>query len=188
MDAEFETYISVDVETAGPAPERFALLSIGACRVADPDTTFTIELQPDRMESDEQAMRVAGLTLEGLLKTGVAPAEAMARFAEWLERVTPEGQHPVFVAFNAPFDWMFVSTYFSRYLGTNPFGYAALDIKAYAMGARRCRWKDTSFRILSAAYGGRDSLIHNALQDALDQARLFRQLLMDPEGQKGTRI
>ena len=41
----------------------------------------------------------------------------------------------VFVGFNAPFDWSFVNYYFHRFLGHNPFGFTAVDIKAYYMGA-----------------------------------------------------
>ena len=62
----------------------------------------------------------------------------MADFAAWVERVTPEGSLPVFVGFNAPFDWMFVNEYFHRHLGRNPFGHVAVDIKAYAMGRDGC--------------------------------------------------
>ena len=40
----------------------------------------------------------------------------------------------MFVGFNASFDWSFVNWYFHKFVGTNPFGVAALDIKAYYMG------------------------------------------------------
>ena len=41
-----EAYISVDVETAGPSPSQYSLLSIGACLVSRPEKSFYIELQP----------------------------------------------------------------------------------------------------------------------------------------------
>ena len=43
---DFEAHISVDVETAGPNPSQYSLLSIGACMVCDPQRTFYVELQP----------------------------------------------------------------------------------------------------------------------------------------------
>ena len=46
MAAPSETFISVDVETSGPYPERYSLLSIGACVVENPDEGFYIELKP----------------------------------------------------------------------------------------------------------------------------------------------
>ena len=54
----------------------------------------------------------------------------------------------MFVGFNAAFDWMFVADYFERYLGRNPFGYTALDIKAFAMGRLGGTWADTSMSVL----------------------------------------
>lgn len=171
-----EVLISVDVETAGSHVRRFALLSIGACLVDDPDTGFYVELRPDSDEVDPAAMRVHGLDLDVLAAEGLPPAEAMRRFADWVADVVPPGAKPVFTAFNAPFDWMYVAAYFDRYLGENPFGHSALDIKAYAMGARDSGWAETSMRVLSPLYLSGAALAHNALSDARDQAALFRAL------------
>jgi ribonuclease T len=172
-----ETYISVDVETAGPYPARFALLSIGACTVSEQPNTFYVELKPDRPDSQAEAMAISQLSLEQLAQNGLAPKEAMQRFANWLKQQVSPGQRPVFVAFNAPFDWMFVNDYFFRYLGHNPFGHAALDIKSYFMGQAEVDWSQTSMRQVGARYLGKPQLAHNALQDALDQAEIFRKML-----------
>lgn len=171
-----ETFISVDVEAAGPHPTDFALLSIGACLVDDPETAFYVELQPVTTAARAEALAVSGLSMERLAAEGVPPAEAMARFAEWIERVTPAGGIPVLVAFNAPFDWMFVDTYFHRFVGRNPFGHSALDVKAYYMGMTGGDWASTSMRVLSPLYLQGRPLSHNALGDARDQAELFRRM------------
>lgn len=169
-------YVSVDIETAGPAPGRFALLSIGACLVGDPDVGFYVELQPDRDEFDAEALTVSGLSLETLAETGVPAAEAMEHLAGWLHEVT-EGRRPVFVAFNAAFDWLFVADYFDRYLGHNPFGHSAIDIKAMFMGATGRSWSRTSFGDVAGYYGVSAELPHHALEDARIQARLFARIL-----------
>ena len=171
-----ETYISVDVETAGPAPGLYALLSIGACLVKDPSTSFYIELQPDSPEYTHEAITIHGLSLARLSETGVPPKEAMQAFAEWIHLVAPEGR-PVFVAFNAPFDWMFINSYFYRYLGYNPFGHSALDIKAYFMGQAGVTWGETSLKHISSHFLDETHLFHNALNDAQDQAHIFLRIL-----------
>jgi ribonuclease T len=171
-----ETFISIDVETAGPNPTEYSLLSIGACVVDDPDTAFYVELKPVSEAVDAEAIAVSGLSIERLRTEGVDPAEAMRRFDEWIAHATPPGRTPVFTAFNAPFDWMFVDTYFRRFIGRNPFGHSALDIKAYHMGLVGSSWADTSMSALSPLYlDGRD-LSHNALGDARDQAEMFRRM------------
>ncbi len=172
-----EIYISVDVETAGPIPADFALLSIGACLVDDPQTSFYVEMQPDRERFTEEAMNIHGLTLDRLKQTGKPAAEAMQAFADWVREIAGPSARPVFVALNAPFDWMFVNDYFHRYLGENPFGHSALDIKAYFMGQSGVEWGQTSMQQMSRRLLQERKLTHNALADAQDQAEIFRLIL-----------
>lgn len=174
-----EVYISVDLEAAGPHPREYAILSIGACLVDDPDRSFYIELKPATDAVDERALAISGLDMAALERDGIEPAEAMHRFAEWVDAVVPEGSVPVFVAFNAPFDWMFIEDYFQRHLGRNPFGHSALDVKAYYMGMAGSTWAATSMRHLSPRYLGGRYLTHNALGDAKDQAEMFRMMLAE---------
>ena len=59
-------YISVDVETAGPSPSNYSLLSIGACSVDDPSVSFYIELKPIHSNISPEAIKVHGLDLDTL--------------------------------------------------------------------------------------------------------------------------
>jgi ribonuclease T len=174
-----EVLISVDIEAAGPNPRDYAILSIGACLVVEPESSFYIELKPETAGVSERALAVSGLSMAALQRDGVEPAEAMRRFADWVDSVTPEGSVPVFVAFNAAFDWMFIEDYFQRHVGRNPFGHSALDVKAYYMGMTGATWAATSMRHLSPRYLGGRHLTHNALGDARDQAEMFRMMLAE---------
>ncbi|HEX7855034.1 MAG TPA: 3'-5' exonuclease [Sphingobium sp.] len=179
MSDKREIFVSVDVETAGPIPGEFSLLSIGACSVYEPDKSFACELKPITDKFDPKALEVTGLSLEDLARAGDDPAHAMGNFARWLADLAGDDGEVVFVGFNAPFDWSFVNYYFHRFLGMNPFGFTALDIKALYMGATGCRWGDTrSSRVanrLNPATAGN----HDALTDARYQGELFRLLWAD---------
>ena len=72
---------------------------------------------------------------------------------------------------------MFVNDYFHRYLGHNPFGHKALDIKAFYMGVMGVSFGETSMRHLAKRYPEIQSLSHHALEDAQDQALIFRKLM-----------
>jgi ribonuclease T len=175
-----ERFISVDVETAGPTPGDYAMVSIGACPVDDPDRGFYVELKPDRLAVVDSALAVSGLTMEHLAEHGTEPAQAMAEFAQWIRDVVPPQTHrAVFVGFNAVFDWMFVNEYFVRYGLDNPFGHGGLDIKSYYVGMMGSTWEQTSMRHLSPKYLAGRPLSHNALGDARDQAELFRRISED---------
>jgi DNA polymerase III epsilon subunit-like protein len=176
-DPDDEVFFSVDIETAGPYPGRYSLLTIGACLVSDPKETFYVEMRPASSDSTLRALEITGLSMEALAERGVEPAEAMRQFEEWVQAHTPEGSRPVFVAFNAVFDWMFINDYFHRYLGRNPFGHSALDMKALYMGLTGAKWAETSMRYVAARYLEGRELTHNSLNDACDQAELLRRML-----------
>ncbi|MCW5875991.1 MAG: 3'-5' exonuclease [Anaerolineales bacterium] len=173
-----ECFICVDVETAGPNPADYSLLSVGAALVSDPQQTFYAELKPLKPNFTEEAQTIHGLSMAALAEAGLEPREAMQRFADWLDEVRG-GRPPVFVAFNAPFDWMFVADYFHHYLDGNPFGHRALDIKALYLGLHGGRWEDTTFHHISSHYGLDEYLNHNALDDARQGAAVFAAILAE---------
>jgi ribonuclease T len=180
-DAAREVFISVDVETSGPTPGTGSLLAIGACRVDDPAQTFYRELRPiPGLPWDEDAARIHRLDRVTLERQGREPEAAMAELASWLD-VVRDGGTPVMVGFNAPFDWMFVADYLWRFLGRNPLGHAALDLKALYMGRNGvARWSATTKRHVTARYPVTEPHTHHALDDALMQAAICRRLLSDP--------
>jgi len=169
-----EILISVDVETSGPIPGEFSMLSIGACAIDAPDARFECRLKPTTRNADPEALRISGLSLDTLVATGLDPRIAMERFEQWIQETAGADGVPVMVGFNAPFDWSFVNYYFHRFLGRNPFGFAALDIKAYYMGAVNSSWRDTRSSVMRERLGASLDGNHDALCDALSQAELFR--------------
>jgi DNA polymerase III epsilon subunit-like protein len=173
-----EAYFSVDIEASGPIPGEYSMLSLGACRVDAPDDTFYCEFKPVSEGFVQAALDVSGFDLAGLKVTGRESRDGMAEFRDWIERSTAE-RSPVFVGFNAGFDWSFVNWYFHKFLGANPFGISALDIKAYYMGLSGCSWDETRSSslpsILKSDEPGRHA--HNALSDAVHQAHIFRRMI-----------
>ena len=176
-----ETWISVDIETSGPTPGTASMVSIGACLVFDPDTGMELLLRPDpALGWSTEAEAVHRLDRETLARDGLEPAAAMAAFEAWIGRVVPPGHRPVFVALNAGFDWMFVADYFWRYLGHNPFGTSAVDIKALYLGRHLgavTRWAETSRLRMLERHPVALPHLHQALGDAREQAELCRLLL-----------
>ena len=176
-----EVYISVDVEAAGPLPPTYSMLSLGAVDVNDPKATFYVELKPINDASVPGAMKVVDRTLQDFARTGREPKEAMVAFRDWLASVAKGGK-PVFVGFNATFDWAFVNFYLQEYLGENPFGIGGIDIKSYYMGLSGVAWEDTrSSRIPKEFKDSSRQHTHNALDDAIEQAGIFQRMRQKSE-------
>ncbi|PLP96642.1 3'-5' exonuclease [Cupriavidus pauculus] len=174
MKIRKEVFVSVDVETSGPIPGEYSMLSIGACLVDAPETSFERTLKPLNRNADPEALAVTGFSLEELERNGAEPLLAMADFDAWVKAACGEGDVPLFVGLNAPFDWSFVNYYFHRFHGENPFGFTALDIKAYYMGATGCSWRDTRSSAMESRLRPSQKGNHTAVQDAVYQAELFR--------------
>ena len=84
--------------------------------VDDPKATFYVEFKPVNDASVPGAMKVVGRTLQDFAEAGRDPKEAMVAFRDWIASVAKNAR-PVFVGFNATFDWAFVNFYFHQLPG-----------------------------------------------------------------------
>ena len=184
-------YISVDIEADGPIPGPYSMLSLGAAvagtqdadgfTAADPERqSFYRELQPIGEEFVPEALAVSGLDRDRLLSDGAEPAAALAEFSTWVREVAL-GAQPVMCGYPASYDWMFLYWYLIRFTGASPFGHSGcLDMKTlYATKARlplRAVAKGTMPRELLS----RRRHTHHALDDAIEQAELFANLMAWP--------
>ncbi len=175
-----ETYISVDIETDGPIPGVYSMVSLGAAAfdtdgcllsvhscniqplpgaIQDPATMEWWRSQPDAWE-DTQFDPI--------------PAEiAMQQFAAWVKEFSSEST-PVFVGYPASFDFLFVYWYLIKFLGPggSPFSFSALDIKTYAMAVMGCGYREVSKKSMKK-YLPTEKHTHIAVQDAIEQGKLF---------------
>jgi ribonuclease T len=187
-------YISLDVEASGPVPGLFSLLAIGACAVSDDGSEarivegaefeFKVLVKPiPGAGADPEALKYAGgLVPEELVTTGTEPREALLNLNAWIERarVAVGTNRSHFLAHAASFDWMYMRWYYETFGIVCPFGFAGIDIKAYAMGALGITWEETSKDALGRRMGleAIDPLrLHDPLYDAHYQARLFAALV-----------
>ncbi|MFH8925989.1 exonuclease [Streptomyces pristinaespiralis] len=187
-------YFSVDIEADGPIPGPYSMLSLGAAvagrqdvdgyEPADPEKdTFYRELRPISPDFVPQALAVSGLDRERLTAEGSEPAAAMATFGVWVGEVCAAygGAQPVMCGYPASYDWTFLYWYLLRFTGASPFGHSGcLDMKTlYATKARlplRAVTKSAMPRELLSARRH----THHALDDAIEQAELFSNLMVWP--------
>src|SRR5271168_3254025 len=174
-----DAYFSADVETDGPIPGPFSILSFALVyagsfdgqRFQRPDRydqTLYRELRPISENFEIDALRVNGLDRERLCLEGQDPEKAMTEACRWVKAITGEAQ-PVLVAYPLSFDWSWLYWYFIRFSADgSPFAYSrCFDIKtAFAVKARIPISEAGRPRIFPFLRSGREHT-HHALDDAV---------------------
>lgn len=171
-----ECLLSFDIETSGPIPGKYSMVSIGACAVEDQSKSFYREVVPMTLQFVPEAMRIIGRDISYFQDSGKEPPDVMRELDEWVHS-TSGFRIPIFVAFNAPFDWSFVNWYFHHFLGRNPLGISALDIKALYCGKFGTSWDETRSSEINQRLRRTEYHTHNALDDAKEQAQLLVSVL-----------
>ena len=178
-----EVYVSTDVETDGPIPGPHSLLSFASVAYL-PDKavigTFSVNLEtlPDA-QGHPETMRWWQQHPEAWARTRtdlVDPVAAMCRYVAWLEGLPGR---PVFVAYPAGFDFLFIYWYLIRFTGESPFSFSALDIKTYAMALLKTEYHEAVKRNMPRHWFDRLPHTHVTLDDALEQGALFCNMLAE---------
>jgi len=183
-----EIYVSTDVETDGPIPGPHSMLSFASAAYtadktlvstfsanletlegasAHPDTAAWWATQPDAWAACRKDLR--------------RPEEAMRAYVAWVKSLPGK---PVFVAYPAGFDFLFVYWYLIRFAGESPFSHSALDIKTYAMAVLGTDYRDTTKRTMPRRWLSPKRHSHVALDDAIEQGELFCNLLAESRQQR----
>lgn len=126
------SYFMVDVESDGPIPGDYSMISFGAVLVSDAlDQTFYGQLRPIAEKYIPEALAVSGHTREETLEFD-DPLKVMTAFADWIK--TQSNDRPVFMSDNNGFDWMFICWYFHHFTGSNPFGHSSQNLGSLYKG------------------------------------------------------
>jgi hypothetical protein len=178
-----ETYVSTDVETDGPIPGPHSMLSFGSVAFDGSGSeigsfTRNLETLPGATGNPKTMAWWAGhrSAWEASRTDPSPPEEAMPAYVSWLNSLPGS---PVFVAYPAGFDFLFVYWYLIRFAGESPFSHSALDIKSYAMALLRKPFRDSTKRNMPRRWFPAVAHTHVALDDAREQGLLFMNMLRE---------
>ena len=178
-----EVFVSTDVETDGPIPGIFSMLSFASAAylpdkqligtfsanletlpgaVSHPETMAWWNAQPDAWQACRSNLQ--------------EPESAMQNYLKWLKLLPGP---PVFVAYPAAFDFLFVYWYLIRFTGESPFSHSALDIKTYAMAMLKKPYRESTKKNMPARWFDKLPHTHLALDDAIEQGALFCNILAE---------
>lgn len=180
-----DAYFSVDIETDGPIPGPYSMLSFAIVyagsfdgttyvRPAEYSSVFYRELAPISDAFEKEALEVNGLDRDLLKVQGASPSVALSEAAAWVD-LQSLGRMPVLVAYPLSFDWTWLYWYFVRFNnGVSPFSHSrCFDIKtAFALKAGlplSSAGRSRVPHVLRPLHGH----THHAIDDAIEQAEIF---------------
>lgn len=185
QERAIDAYFSADVETDGPIPGPYSILSFALVYAGSFDgrsfkrpqnysKSFYRELKPISDKFEPQALKVNGLNRARLCLEGGAPEHVMGEACRWIKETAGIGR-PVLVAYPLSFDWTWLYWYFIQFSSQgSPFEYSrcfdiktALSIKASIPISEAGRSK------LPLSLRSMRSHTHHALDDAIEQAEIF---------------
>jgi len=167
----FTSHVVLDVESDGPCPGLYNMISFGLVSLADPSISFLGRVAPviDH-PGDPDARAVSGVWFEA--QQQYRPADLVLREAHrWLAELTG-GKRVVFWSDNPAFDWQFWNWYCHKFVGDNAGGFSARRIGDLDAG-RRGEWLNTT------AWKKRrmTTHTHNPVDDARGNAEALRWIL-----------
>lgn len=178
-----EIFVSTDVETDGPIPGAYSMLSFGSAAYLPDKTlvsTFSATLQTlPGASTHPQAMEWWAARPQAWFdarRNAQKPEVAMKKYVHWLNMLRGK---PVFVGYPAAFDFMFVYWYLIRFAGESPFSHSALDIKTYAMAMLKTPFRGSVKSKMPRDWFDDWPHTHRALDDAIEQGALFCNMLAE---------
>jgi hypothetical protein len=180
-----DVYFSADVETDGPIPGPYSMLSFAIVyagtfdgrvfsRPKSYDKVFYRELRPISQEFQLEALKINKLDRNRLVQFGGNPEEVMSDAADWIKDVAGR-EMPVLVAYPLSFDWTWLYWYFVRFArGGSPFSYShCFDIKTAFSVKARVPIADAGRSQLDLNLRSERKNTHHAIDDAIAQAQVF---------------
>ncbi len=183
-----EIYVSTDIETDGPIPGPHSMLSFASAAFQANKTlvgTFEANLEtlPGASGDPETLAWWQGQSEAWAAhrQNVQAPEVALKKYLAWLKSLPGR---PVFVAYPAAFDFMFVCWYLHHFTHENPFSHSALDIKTYAMALLKKEYRASTKGAMPKRWFDDLPHTHKALDDALGQGALFCNMQAENVGWK----
>jgi len=206
MTDYIEFYISVDIEATGPIPGDYSMSSLGAFAAGarkadgtferfdrkDPRNRFYVELKPisenfipeaiavGLLEGFDQEDPTGELRHEWMKVHGSDPDIGMGEFATWVTNLSKVlDARPLFAAYPASFDWLFVYWYLQHFHIESPFGFSGVrDIKEMYATKAGVAFNKASKRSMPKFLLKSDAPhTHHALDDAIGQGHLLMNVL-----------
>lgn len=180
-----DAYFSADVETDGPIPGPFSMLSFAIVYAGSYDGSsflrperfdkiFYCEIKPISNQFQKEALDINKLNRADLIVNGEDPSVAMDRAHSWITEIAGNRQ-PVLAAYPVSFDWTWLYWYFVKFCRHgSPFNHSrCYDIKTAIAVKTGTAISQSGRSKLPHDLRSRHQHTHHAVDDAIEQAEIF---------------
>lgn len=177
-----EIYFSIDVETYGPIPGKYSMLSYAAVAFDDQGVEVgrfenNLELMKGAEEPHPKTKKFWDenpQAFEATRLNQVEPSKSIGNFIKWLKSLPVDYEYRcVFVGYPAGFDFTFIYWYLIYFKDYSPFSFSALDMKSYACAKLDIPYRDCVKRNFPKEWFEGLPHTHVAIDDAIEQGALF---------------
>lgn len=190
-----EIYISVDIESDGPIPGPYSMVSLGAVVAGYktsngevvkldtnlPENRFYGEIKPISDEWIPEALAISGFSREYIENNGETPEKVMTEFSSFVQKaiIANNAKSAIFAAYPLGFDWLFTYWYLVQYSEDgSPFGHSRhIDIKTYYAGKKNELISHSVKARMPKFLKSNKPHTHNALDDAEEQGELLMNIM-----------
>lgn len=170
-----QCHISVDVESNGPCPHFYSIISVGAIVVA-PDLAAQDQFYGEGYDDREAFTGLEGAYEASKIKREIhvqfQPMPSLFKtFGYWVDHVA-DGRRATLWSDNPAFDWQWINYGFQAAGMNNPFGFSARRIGDFYAGSKHDITKATEWKKLRITRH-----THNALDDARGNAEAMLQIM-----------
>ncbi len=183
-----ELYVSIDVETDGPIPGEYSMLSLGSA-IFEPSGNilgkFEVNIQglPTARQNKETMEWWA--TIPDIWaycrKNPISPNIAMQSYLKHLLDVSKAREgNLVCIGYPITFDFMFVYWYLIKFTGKSPFSFSGIDIKTISMAMLKSTYKKAGKKYMPKRWIPNNiKHSHTPLNDAIEQGLIFCNILKE---------
>lgn len=182
-----EIYFSTDIESDGPIPGEYSMFAFGCVPILENGTVLNgrgWNLKPlEGAKQHPSTMEFWNLpdnkpVYKRLHEAQFEPEDAMVQFSDWVKKLAAQYEaKPVFVAYPAGFDFMFILWYLNKFVGDSVFSHSALDMKTAAWAWFNRDFRKVTKTFLKQHWPSDYPHDHDPVNDARQQAEIFSLML-----------
>jgi len=177
LDKQWTKHFVLDVESDGPCPGLYNMISFGLSSVFDPTQTFYSVVIPITLDGIPEARAVSGINYAQQCATGIPVVEAIQNANEWIasqlvkhgkksnDRITIWSDNPAF-------DWQFWNYYHALAVTPNQAGFSARRIGDLWAGVNNRPLETQSWKNMRVT-----KHTHNPADDARGNAEALQQII-----------